>query len=273
MSIEYRLRDADDNIFNLNTSDVTVQLKETTTQLDDAFQFENSIVPKSYLPGSVLVGANRLMQRVFTLTMERTNPVSATYRNELNALLSFVEKTVYIEDITNNMRLKVVIDLATILYGQGGLKHMSMDTFNFVALNPYWEDLTVDSYTGSIVANTVTPVSILNEGFLQSPPKIVLVAPSAVAVTSVQCSLESNNYSLQVDDALFGTASNLTMIIDCELGEVLVGSSAASENTYNRSIVDGTSFFNFQTGADSLYILCVGGPVNYTITFRKRYLV
>lgn len=265
MSIEYRLRDADDNIFNLNTSAVTVQLKETTTQLDDAFQFENSIVPKSYLPGSVLVGANRLMQRTFTLTMERTNPVSATYRSELNSLLSFVEKTVYIEDITNNMRLKVVIDLATILYGQGGLKHMSMDTFNFVALNPYWEDLTEDELTGTITADTIEEIAVNNQGFLPTPPTIVLT--TTAAVNSVQCFLLSNNYGLQVDDALFGTSGNLTMTIDCEAGTVIVGTT----NDYNRNIIDGTSFFHLIVGTDTLNILCADEDVSYTITFRKRY--
>lgn len=263
--IEYRLRDADNNIYNLNTSAVTVQLKEATTQLGDEFQFENSIVPKSYLPGSVLVGNNRLMERVFTLTMERTDSDSASYRSDLNALLSFIEKTVYIEDITNSIRIKVVIDLARIEYGEGGLKHMSMDTFTFVALNPYWEDLTETELTGSIVADTIKEIAINNLGFLPSPPIIELT--TTAAIDSVQCFLSSNNYGVQVDDALFGTSGNLVMTIDCEAGTVVVGTTY----DYNRNIVDGTSFFSFIVGTDTLNILCADEAATYSVTYRNRY--
>lgn len=265
--IEYRLRDADNNIYNLNTSAVTVQLKESTTQLDDSFIFENSIVPKSYLPGSVLVGQNRLQEREFTMTIDHTNPSSSTFRTELNSLLSFVEKTVYIEDITNDMRLKVVIDTASILYGEGGLKLMAMNTLNFIALNPYWEALTEDELTGTLSADTIEEIAINNTGYFPTPATIQLTTTSAV--NSVQLFLSSNNYGLQIDDALFGTAGNLVMTINNEDGTIIVGTTY----DYNRQIIDGTSYFHFIIGADTLNILCADEDVDYVITFRNRYFL
>ena len=264
--IEYELKDKDDNTYSLNGSAVSIDLKDTWTQGGDTFEYDNKILDKTFLPGSTLVGSSRLTGRSFTLEVTRTNSSSSDYRTELNQLLEFISRTKYLVDITNNMEIEIVAEEASVEYQQGSLKHLSSNKFEFIALTPYWQDLTEDTVTGTASADTIAEVAVNNQGFLTSPPIITL--ETTAAVNSIQLYLSSSSVGIQVDDNLFGTSGNLTMIINCINGEVTIG-------TVNRndSILEGTGFFGLIVGSDTLNILAADEDVDYTIDFYKRYFV
>ncbi len=261
--IEYKLKDKDGNTYSLNGSGVTVSLKQTVTQESDSFTFDNKIVERSFLPGSQHIGHSRLQSREFKLTFERVNDDLSSYRIESNQLISFIQKTAYIIDVTNNMELRVVVRSMDIDYLQGSLKKYSTDTFSFIALDPWWTDLTKDTLTGSSISNTIEEISLNNLGYLETPIVITLVA--TVATDDIQIYLTSNSYGISLSDSLFGTSGNLTMIINCETGNVTIGNV-----NRNASIDEGTGFFNIPIGTDKLNILA-NESLTYTIEYYKRY--
>ncbi len=263
--IEYRLKDIANNTFSLNGAAVPFSLKGAMTQGGDSFSFDNRVVERSFLPGSKLVGESRLEAREITLEMPEMNSDSDTYRDNINSLLAFLRKTVYIEDNTNQMQIKVVPSELEIDYDAGSLKKYSENSFSFECLNPYWEDLAEDSETGTATAVTIEAVAFDNEGYLEAYPVITLVATTAT--TDVDISLFSDNTGIQIQDSIFGTAGNLTMVIDC-------GAGLVSINDLNRnvSIVPGAGCFPLPVGADTLNILS-NQTITYTIESFKRYFV
>lgn len=264
--IEYQLKDGDGNLFPLNGATVTREFKDTWTQGDDEYSFDNKILERSNLPGSVLVGNPRIEGRGISLSVKAASSDSQVFRGEVNQLLEFVARTRYLVDVTNDMQIAVIVSDASVSYESGSLKLMATNQLEFVALNPYWESLTPDEVTGTALADTIKQVAIDNQGYLTSPPVITLVAVGVI--NSIQFTIVSNNIGIQIDDVLFGTTGNLTMAVNCETGEVSVGAI-----NRNASIVESTGFFDLPIGADTLNILAADEDVGYTITFKKRYFV
>lgn len=264
--IEYLLKDKDDNTYDLNSSSVTVELSKSWSQGNDSFEYRNKVVERTYLPGSVKVGDSRLKDRVLTFKVHRTDDSSSNYRSDLNELLEFIAKTKYIVDVTNDMQIEVAIESIDVEYDRGTEKQYSENIFEFKALTPYWQALTVTQITGTTIADTIKEVAISNLGYLPSPPIITLV--TTAAVDSIQMYLSSSTEGIQIDDAVFGTAGNLTMIVDCISGEVTIGAL-----NVNASIAVSTGFFSFPVGADTLNILGADVAVSYTIDFYKRYFI
>lgn len=264
--IEYQLKDADENLFSLNGAAVTNALKNTWTQGSEDFSFDNKIIEKTYLPGSTKVGASRLMSRKFMLTAEKTNPDSAILRDEMNELFEFAARTKYLVDVTNDMQIEIVIDDISTDYEKGSLKKYASIDFKFEALTPYWEALTETTIAGTALADTIAQVSINNAGFLPSSPLIILT--TTAAVPEVQMYLDSSQVGIGIEDSLFGTAGNLTMRVNCVSGEITIGTI-----NRNASIQDGTGFFDFAVGSDTLNILPADTDVAYSISFFKRYFV
>lgn len=264
--IEYNLKDRDGNLYSLNGGAVSRALKDSWTQGEDLFSYDSKIINKTFLPGATLVGSSRLASREFTLMVESTDPVSTAYRAEVNELLEFLSRTKYLVDVTNDMQIEIVTDSISIGYDPGGLKKISHNQISFTALTPYWEALTLTTVTGAVLADTIKEVAISNTGFVSSPPLITLV--TTAAVISVQAYLTGNQYGIRIDDSLFGTTGNLTMIIDCVNGEITI-----NDINRNASIIEGTGFFSLTPGIDTLNLLCADQDVNYTIDFYSRYFV
>ncbi len=262
--IEYELKDIDDNTYPLNGDTVTVALKNTWTQGADTFEYENKVIERSFLPGATVVAPPRVMSRQLNLTVESTNADPASFRAEVNALLSFVAKTRYIVDITNDMQIEVVPASSAIEYANGSLKLNSVNAFEFTVLTPYWAAMTEVEYTGTILADTLTAVSLTNAGFFPVPPVITLV--TTALTNSVSIYVDSSDEGIQVDDAIFGTVGNLTMIIDNLEGLVSIG--LLNENA---EITEGTGFFEIPEGAQDVYFLCADEDVDYTIAFFPRF--
>lgn len=264
--IEYELKDAAGNTFPLNGATVTTPLKNTWSQGGDSFSFDNKIIEKTYLPGSTFVGESRLMGRELTLTVEKTNPDAGLFRDEVNTLLDFVSRTKFIVDVTNDMEIEVVVGDVSADYASGSLKHYAGLSFSFSALTPYWQALTATVVTGTALTDTILQVLVDNQGFLPSPGLITLT--TTAAVISLQLFLTASSVGIQIDDSIFGTAGNLTMIVDNILGEVTIGAL-----NRNDSIIEGTGFFDFIVGSNTLNILAADQDVDFTIEFYKRYFV
>jgi len=264
--IEYQLKDKDGNIFSLNGPFVSANLKDTLTQSEDDFQYSNKVIENSYLPGSTLVGDSRLQARDLTLSVTIVNEESNAYRATVNELLAKIGSTCCIIDATNNIQIKVAPSRSTISYVEGALKHLSTNEFMFTMLTPYWEGISTEVLTGTAFADTILEVPVINAGYLSTPPVVKLV--TTAPVDNVQMYLKSNSYGIQIEDDLFGTSINTEMTIDCNLGRVSVGDIGR-----NASIVEGTGFFNFVVGSDTLNILCSDVDVAYSISYHKRYYI
>ena len=263
--IEYQLKDKDGNTFDINGDSVSLALKGSFTQTEDSFSFDNRIIERSFLPGSSLIGEKRLQQKSFTLSFSSANNDTSVYRSELNEILMWIAKTVYIVDVSNDMQIKVTADNMGLGYDRGSLKKSSDNTIDFTALTPYWEALTADSETGTALSATIKEVAVSNGGFLEAYPIITLVA--SVATSDVQIYINSDNTGIQIQDSSFGTTGNLTMIIDCVKGLVSI-----NDDDRNVSIVSGTGFFPIPIGDDTINILS-DAEITYTIEWNERYYI
>jgi hypothetical protein len=260
--IEYQLKDADGNTFSLNGDTVVEEFTKTWKQGSDDYAFESKIIERSFLPGASLVGEPRVAARTIVLTSEYSNDDSATYRAYLNGLLQAVFNARWLVDVTNSMEIEIVAQGSVVEYMTGSLKLSSDNSFEFLTLTPYWRATTESSVNGTVLADTLTAIPITISGFAPVSPIITLV--TTAAVNSLQLTVDSTLHSLQIDDALFGTAGNLTMVIDCSEGTVTIG--ALNRNT---SIVDGTGFFQIPTGSQEINALFADEDVDYTIKYRS----
>ena len=263
--IEYQLKDADGNTFDVNGASVTMALKGSFSQGEDSFEFDNRIIEKSFLPGSSLIGEKRLKAKGFTLSFSYANPDSALFRAQLNTILLWIAKTVYVVDVTNDMQIEVTADTASLGYDRGSLKLSSENSVEFTSLTPYWEALTEESETGTVLADTITEIAVSNAGFLNAYPVITLVA--TIATPDVQIYITGDNTGIQIQDSSFGTAGNLTMVIDCKEGLVSI-----NDDDRNVSIVSGTGFFPIPIGSDTINILS-DEEITYTIEWFERYYI
>lgn len=264
--IEYELKDEDGNTYSLNGDAVTRQFKDTWTQDSDRFSYENKLLRRSYLPGSILVGNPRIEGRSISLAVNAASSDPQVFRDEVNELLEFAARARYLVDVTNDMQLSVVVSNTGIDYAKGSLKLMSVNEIEFTALTPYWEALTADQETGTALADSIEEISINNEGFLPSPIIVTLI--TSAAVNSVQMYHVDKGVGVQVDDDIFGTTGNLTMIIDGDIGEVSIGPL-----NRNASIVEGTGFFEVPPGASTVNLLPADEDVSYTVKYFKRYFI
>lgn len=265
LGLEYRLKDANNNVFSLNGDAVPFALKETWTQGGSTFSLDTRVVDRTFIPGSKRIGETRLEARTFVLEFEETQVLTDDFRDNLNSLLEFYVKTTKIEDNTSGMDISVVPTTMDIAYLAGSLKKHSENTLTFVALNPFWEDLTADTLTGTATANVIAAIPFNNEGYLETYPVITLVATEAT--NDIEINILSTDVGIEIADNIFGTPGNLTMEINCLTGKVTI-----NDLDRNASIVPGTGPFPLPVGSDTLNILS-NKTITYTIEWRKRYFI
>ena len=263
--IEYQLKDANDNTYSLNGTLVSGSLKKSWTQESDVFDFDNKIVDRSFLPGASLIGEKRLMSREFSMTLTRAEATETAYKAASNELLYWLGKTKYLVDVTNSLEIEITVNSMEIAYDKGALKYSSDDHFSFTALTPYWRELSDTSVNDTAVADTIKEQAVTNNGFLNAYPVITLVA--TIATDDVQIYMSGNNTGIQIQDSAFGTAGNLTMIIDCGQGTVTI-----NDLDRNTNIVSGTGFFELPVGADTVNILS-SETITYTIEWKERHFL
>jgi hypothetical protein len=263
--IEYLLKDADGDTFSVNGDLVTTPLASSFSQGSDNFTYDNRIVERSFLPGSALIGDKRLMARQFTMMLNSANPIDATFRADVNELIYWLNKTVAIVDNEHNIEIGVTIDSIDIDYSPGSTKLASDNTFTFTALTPYWSSLTSSQATATAAADTIEEIDVDNTGYLPAYPVITLTA--TVATDDVQIYISGSNTGIQIQDSLFGTTGNLTMVVDCKQGLVSI-----NDLDRNASIVPGTGFFEIPVGEDVINVLS-NEAIGVIINWEQRYFI
>ncbi len=246
--IQYALKDKDDNLYNLNDSAIVEPAKGSLSLGDDVFTFENKIVENSSLHGAVKLGKTRIASREMIITFSRAlSEDYSLFRIAENALLTALLKAVYLVDVTNSLQVPIAITKYPIGYNKGAYQQSSDNEIVLTFLKPFWENITPDNEAESLSID-LNEINIINGGSLIVPP--VLTFTTTVPVTQIQIYVDETKEGIQIDDTLFGETGYLTLIIDCKLGTVIMG-------TLDRinSILAGTGFFTFPVGASTLIII------------------
>lgn len=266
--ILYALEDADGNLFNLNDSAIDQPARGSFTFLTENFLFDNKIIANSSLPGGILIGKPRLdlASRAFKYT--RAHQTAAEFMEAENELLSWLQRTIAIRDVSNNRRLYVAISDINIEYEPGGLKLSADHTISFTALKPFWENITSASVsdTLSIGSNTI---SFSNDGSLEAYPYIIIT--TAVAVDDVEIYVDSNKHGIIIQDTTFGTSSFYNMYIDCAEGTILIYNGSIYTDI-SKSIIGGTGYFAMPVGADDFKVI-VSAACSINISWKERNYV
>lgn len=261
--IEYALQDVDGNQFNLNDSMKNNPAKGSLTFNSDSFSYDTNIVENTFLPGSVKIGNARLQNRSIEFTLNRAEPNSDDYKQYVNELLQALSTVVYLIDVTNDRRIKVITESISINFDDGSLYHSGNEGFVLNCLNPYWEDNTEQTVSQSILANDSFQLAFNNDGYLEIFSSFRFTV--TVATTLVRITI--GNQTISVQDSLFGTTGFEVMVINNDAGVTLVGNLNRT-----KSITEGTGFISIPTGAQEIELFS-NQNADVTITYRRRYYV
>lgn len=263
--INYYLEDADANTFPLNDASVSVIPRNSLALSSDSFEWESDVIEKTYQDGATQLGDVRLQSRNLKMSYVRTNPNSSEFQDDTNELIAFVKKTKYIVDADNDRRILVSPKSFNVNYESGTYKKYSNDSASFICLNPYWEDVTEVSITGSALGTEINNIVIDNDGALKTSPVIELTSITANA--EVQIYISDSFVGLIIDDTVFGTLGYETMTIDFQAGDITIQTLRR-----NTSIRSGTGFFFFPQGSFQISIL-PAEDTDYDIKYRRRYYI
>jgi hypothetical protein len=245
--IEYALRNSAGDLIKLNDATIDNPVKGSTSLGPDNFTFENKIVEKSSLPGSVQLGQRRTMARPLNLFFNRANQTDSTFRSRENSLIMNLEDTEYLADVTNNRQVPVSVLDYNLEYDKGAYHHSSDNLISFLLLEPFWTSLTVTTLSQSLIID-VNEITITELGYLPIPP--ILTFTANVPVTKLQIYIANTNQGIQIEDDLFGTTNYGTLVVNCVDGTVKLG----SVDRIN-SVVPGTGFFRIPTGQNTLNVV------------------
>ena len=260
--IKYALQDVDDNQYELSGAAIDEPAKSSVTFVSEKFSFDSKITQNSFLPGAIKLGKTRLESSVLSLRLSRAHSASDDFKTAENELMQWLEKTVYLIDLTNDQRIKVDLRNVKIDYDPGGHKLSSENIIQFNLLSPYWENITQTQVGPNVLIIDINDVALDNQGSLNTYPEITLTA--AVAVSQIEMFIDETKHGMKINDSLFGTATYSTMIIDCELGTILIGNLDRSA-----SILSGTGYFYIPIGTSTLKVTPTA-ICNITVKWRNR---
>jgi hypothetical protein len=264
--IQYALKDADGNELNLATdAEFDAIAQNSLTSTSDDFSWENRIVEKSYLSGSIKLGVSRLATR--DLTFEYSRAVGEdedAYRNDENTLMLWLNKVVYLVDKSNSLQVRVAVSSHTPSYESGAHKISGDGEFTFILLDPFWENVTADTHAESLSSGT-TNIALSNDGFLQVPAIFEMIA--TVAVTSIQLYVVETNEGIEILDDVFGNSGFTQMVLDCKEGTLTI-----EDLDRRNKITVGTGFFDFPVG--SFTLRCVlSAALDISIDWNERTFI
>lgn len=269
--IAYALKNSAGTLFNLNSLTISQPAQGSLTYDQDSFEFENKVVQKSALPGSVQLGKRRLKDREISFTFNRAlGDDSDTFRTAENLLGKFLQDTVYLVETdgevspTQLKQIPISVMGYDIKYDTGAHKLSSDNELSLKLLEPFWSNITADTDSDSLITG-INDIAISNTGAYEVPPIIELVATDAV--TQIQMFIVETSEGIQINDALFGTPGYTTMDIDCYNGTIMIG-------VYDRisSLLPGTGFFNFPIGDSTLRVILTDAA-DISIEWDRRFLI
>jgi len=261
--IEYNLQDIDENVFELNGSSIAVIPRKSMTIDSESFMIDSRTEENSFLAGEIKIGDNRLKSRMLPFSFNVTATTDSIFNTLLNNFIYQLNKVYYLIDNTNSKRIRVSLDNFLITNDTGSHKRSVDISFKLKCLDPFWEDLTEQTISGTTVADTWKEITFNNSGYIELYPAIELNA-------SAQCTYVEaliNVQSIRIEDALFGTTNYETMEINSNKGYVKLGLTDRTKN-----IIGGLGFISIPVGSYILKLL-TEVSCDYTIKYRRRYFV
>ena len=246
--IQYALKDADGNTFNMSTdTGFDVVARNSLTSSVDNFAWDVRVAERSALEGDVKLGESRIRSREITFDYTRAvGEDSAAYIEDENTLLLWLNKTELLVDVTNNREIKCTVLSFESAYDDGGHKISGSGSFSLLLLNPFWEDISPQNITQTILV-IETDIPVTNNGFLDVPFIITITATSACPFFQLSC-VETNE-GIEVADDIFGTAAFEEMVINMEEGTIVI-----NDLDRRNKITPGTGFFRFPVGSSTLRV-------------------
>jgi phage-related protein len=265
--IEYALRDDGGNEFNLNgsTSTLITLAKNSLTPGESNIERDVNIIQRSYKDGAVAPGVPRTKSKELAINLSIATDTVNTFRTNINLLEFWCRKTEKLIDKTNSRSAEVKYKGLSIRYDAGSYLKSANVTITFEHLNPYW---FTNSYTTASDSGADISLEYNNNGYVESPPIITIVAEEACEnITIIE---ETTRRGIAIADLTFGvSALYKTYTIDCETGEAKL--SGVTGNRNNR-IQAGTGFFDLPVGNGSISIQ-TPVSVSASMQFRKGYLL
>jgi hypothetical protein len=262
--IQYALRNVNGDLTQLNDSTIDTIARKSLSLGDDNFSFENKIVEKSSLPGSVQLGERRLMARELTLFFNRSESSDSDFRTAENKLLQALDTAVYLVDVTNSRQVPISVLDYNAEYDAGSYQHSSGNQINLQLLQPFWTSTTVTTVSQSLIID-LNQITMSELGYLPIPPIITFTA--SLPILELQIYVDETNEGIQIEDDLFGTTGYTTLILDCEQGTLKLG----SVNRVN-SIVPGTGFFRLPIGQSTLNIIPTAACAVQIDRYERTYI-
>lgn len=259
--IEYALRDADGNDYSLNGAGRPSPAAASLTFVSEQFEFDNKIVEKSGLPGSVKLGETRTMSRNIEIEYSTTGSDMVA---ELNGMLRALRDAVYLLDVTNSRRVPIAVRGVITDYDPGSHKKSADVRATIEMLDPFWEALTASQESASLLID-INSVNIQNDGYAATPPRLVFTATSAVS--TIEMYINETKQGLKIEDPIFGTLGYEEMVVDCATGQVTIGSLDRSPY-----IGPGTGFFDLPEGMAELRIVPTA-ECDVVVSWRERVYI
>ena len=246
--------DADSNGYNLSNKSAKV--------IDDALAIEVELLDRSFKAGAIFPGVQRDETKDFAIQINVDYPTEAAFDTYVNTLLQKARNSILLQDDVMKREVESVLRDWSITYDEGGFKLGALITLTFAMLKPYWQDIdfTIESSTG-----TAGEIILTNNGYIEAPPIITLIASEAVSKFLLYIS--ETRKGILIQDLQFGLAGNNTYIIDCDNGTAELN-AVPREDT----IKDGTGFFNIPVGTSTL-IIESSGTIAISVQFKKRYYI
>lgn len=261
--VRYSVLDENDNEFQFD--------ENTFRLLDDSLKVETDIIEKSFTAGGFFAGIQRAKSKTLSFQYDINKVSNDLFRNRQNNLLEIFHKARILRDNTNKIETQIVIEGHSIGYDDGGYFRGASNTIEFTQLIPYWYDIDYTQKTVSIGTDGIGSVKIENQGNLETPSVITIDTDNLC--DDMFLYIQETLDGIRILDDQFGLNELNRYIIDNEEGISEIGQSGSPNGIDRKNkIVNGTGFFNFQVGVNTL-IFIMSSTVEIIIKWKNRYYV
>lgn len=250
-----------ENTYELNGTLTPTIPRGSFSRGTENITFQQKIIERSFLPGSVKIGDPRLQSRPMVFNQDFAFKTDADYDSFMNELIRNAQIANYIRDLTNEKQAQVALIDLSIPYDPGSIKRSGTASMKMEMIGAFWESVEDVESVHYLYAGTNT-IIINNEGSMLTYPRFVFDVPTPASQFDIY--VDETKEGLQLVDPTLGTPTLTELIIDCSEGILTI---AGFDRTQN--ITDRTGYFPFQVGNNTLI---VETPVDcrVEISFKKR---
>lgn len=260
----YKLLDADNNVYELNGSTTPSVIRGSISRGLDSYTFKQEVVERSFLPGSIIVGTPRILSRDFSFESSFSFQTDLEFDTYINGLISFLERATLLQDVTNNKQCAIAVNSINAVYDKGCIKRCG--TINIVVkiLDGFWTDIIATTINQSLIVGN-NNIIINNTGYLSTYGEITIIVNDLCP--QIDLYIDETKEGLQLVDNTLGTPLLSTLKIDNKSGSLTI-----QDFNRSQSIVDGTGYFSFPIGSNTLVVeIPVSG--NIQIEYHRRYFI